>query len=94
MIDDSMQQTILVPYGEGEKFIAELRALGPERWLLRKLQRYSVNIYKNQFINMRDRGSVEEVSPGIFALICNIEYDAVVGLLVDEMPRDPATYMI
>lgn len=93
MIDDSMQGTILVPYGEGEKFIGELRALGPERWLLRKLQRYSVNIYANQFADLRDRGSIEEVSPGIFVLTCGIEYDATIGLLVDEMPTDPAAYI-
>jgi CRISPR-associated endonuclease/helicase Cas3 len=93
IIDDSMQGTILVPYGEGEKLIGELKALGPERWLLRKLQRYSVNIYANQFADLRNRGSIEEVSPGIFVLICDIEYDATVGLLVEEMPRDPATYI-
>ena len=93
MIDDSMQRTILVPYGEGDKLIGELKALGPERWLLRKLQRYSVNIYTNQFNELQDRGSIEEVSPGLFALTCSIEYDATVGLLVDEMPRDPAAYM-
>jgi CRISPR-associated endonuclease/helicase Cas3 len=93
MIDDSMQQPILVPYGEGEKLIGELKALGPERWLLRKLQRYAVNIYTNQFTDLRDRGSIEEVSPGIWVLTCSIEYDATVGLLVDEMPRDPAAYM-
>ena len=94
VIDDSMQGTILVPYGEGEKLIGELKALGPKRWLLRKLQRYSVNIYANQFAELRNRGSMEEVSPGIFALTCDIEYDAAIGLLVDEMPRDPTAYML
>lgn len=93
LIDDSMQRTILVPYGEGEKLIGELKGLGPERWLLRKLQRYSVNIYTNQFVDLRDRGSIEEVSPGIFVLTCSIEYDAAIGLLVDEMASDPAAFI-
>jgi CRISPR-associated endonuclease/helicase Cas3 len=93
LIDDSMQRTILVPYGEGEKLIGELKGLGPERWLLRKLQRYSVNIYTNQFVDLRDRRSIEEVSPGIFVLTCSIEYDVAVGLLIDEMPNDPAAYL-
>ena len=70
-----------------------MKGLGPERWLLRKLQRYSVNIYTNQFVDLRDRGSIEEVSPGIFVLTCSIEYDAAVGLLVDEMPSDPAAFI-
>ena len=93
MIEDDMQKTILVPYGEGAKLIAELKALGPERWLLRKLQRYSVNIYSNQFTDLQNRGSIEEVSPGIWALTCDIEYSDIVGLLVDELPSDPMAYI-
>lgn len=94
IIDDAMQKTILVPYGEGEKFIAELKANGPERWLLRKLQRYSVNIYNDQFCALLNRGSIEEVSPGLFALTCKIEYNDVVGLLIDEMPNDPTSFIV
>ena len=93
IIDDKNQQAILVPYREGEKLIAELKAKGPERWLLRKLQRYSVNVYGNQFIELQNRGSLEEVSPGLFALTCAIEYGDDIGLLVDEMPTDPRSYM-
>ncbi|MDP2815537.1 MAG: CRISPR-associated helicase/endonuclease Cas3, partial [Rectinemataceae bacterium] len=93
MIDDSMQRTILVPYGEGEILIRLLKKTGPERWLLRKLQRYSVNIYTNQFNVLRDRGSLEEITPGIFALTCKIEYDDDIGLLIDEMPNDPVAFM-
>ena len=93
IIDDRLQRTVLVPYGEGEKFINQLKAVGPERWLLRKLQRYAVSVYVNQFTMMQDRGSLEEVAPGVFALICTVEYDDKVGLLVDEMPTDPTSYM-
>jgi len=94
IIDDAMQKTVLVPYGEGEKFIAELKAKGPERWLLRKLQRYSISIYNDQFYTLLNRGSLEEVSLGLFALTCRIEYDDVVGLRIDEMPNDPALFMV
>jgi len=93
IIDDKDQKTIIVPYREGEKLITELKSIGPERWLLRKLQRYSVNIYGNQFRTLQDRGSIEEVSPGIFALTCAIEYSDEIGLLVDELPTDPRSYM-
>jgi CRISPR-associated endonuclease/helicase Cas3 len=82
-----------LPYGEGRRLITELKSLGPSRWLLRKLQRYSVNIYDNQFRALQDRGSVEEVSPGIFALTCAIEYSDEIGLLVDELPTDPRSYI-
>jgi CRISPR-associated endonuclease/helicase Cas3 len=94
IIDEGTQSTILVPYKEdGKKLIEELKAMGPERWLLRKLQRYSVNIYHDQFNNLLNRGSLEEVSPGLFALSCEIEYDNNIGLLVDEMPTDPASFI-
>jgi CRISPR-associated endonuclease/helicase Cas3 len=94
IIDDSMQRTILVPYVDGEILIKKLKTEGPARWLLRKLQRYSVNIYLNQFVELEERGSLEEVYPGIFALSCKIEYDENVGLLIDEMPSDPNAFIV
>ncbi|MEN6297674.1 MAG: CRISPR-associated endonuclease Cas3'' [Rectinema sp.] len=94
IIDDSMQRTILVPYGNGEALIEKLNVEGPDRHLLRKLQRYSVNIYLNQFAELEERGSLEEVYPGIFALSCKIEYDDDVGLLIDEMPSDPEAFIV
>lgn len=94
IIDDRLQRTILVPYGEGADFIKQLKTLGPERWLLRKLQRYAVNVYLDQFNALQNRGSLEEVSIGFFALRCEVEYDKVRGLLVDEMPTDPAAFIV
>ena len=93
IIDDGTQRAILVPYDEGEKLIKQLKTGGPTRNLLRKLQRYSVNVYNNQFDTLRDRGSLEEVSPEVFALTCTVEYDRDIGLLVDETPRDPESYI-
>lgn len=92
IINDGMQQAILVPYGEGEKLIDELKSLGPERWLLRRLQRYSVNIYSDQFRSLQDRGSLTEISPGIFVLTCKIEYDDTIGLRIEDMQKDPNAY--
>ncbi len=93
IIDDSLQRTILVPYGEGEGLITALKHEGPNRGILRKLQRYAVNVYLDQFTALQERGSLEEAAPGIFALICSVEYDQRVGLLIDEMPTDPTAYM-
>jgi CRISPR-associated endonuclease/helicase Cas3 len=93
LIDDRMQRTIVVPYGEGKELIGMLKGLGPERWLLRKLQRFAVNIYVNQFNELFNRGSIEEMSPGIFALKCEVEYDQRMGLLIDEIAKDPELFM-
>jgi CRISPR-associated endonuclease/helicase Cas3 len=56
---------------------------------LRKLQRYTVNVYNEEFNLMWQRGSIEEIQPGIFALTSNIEYSKDIGLMVDEISFDP-----
>jgi CRISPR-associated endonuclease/helicase Cas3 len=94
IIDDKNQQSLLVPYGDGEELIKLLKdGRIPERSLLRKLQRYTINIYKYQFDDLWNRGSLEEIIPGIFALICKVEYSNEIGLLVAELPSNPETYM-
>lgn len=44
LIDDIESQAILVWYGESQALIGKLKKDGPERWLMRMLQRYSVNL--------------------------------------------------
>jgi len=94
IIDDTLQKTIFVRYGEGEKLIDLLKTKGPDRWLLRKLQRYTVNVYNNQFNVLRQRGAIEEVQPQIFALSSKLDYSEDTGLLVDETPYDPDQFII
>jgi CRISPR-associated endonuclease/helicase Cas3 len=95
IIDDKNERAILVPYQEGKTYIDLLKnSRIPEKILLRKLQRFSVNIYIEQFTVMLARGSLEEVAVGIFALNNTVEYDAETGLLVDELPDNPGTFMI
>lgn len=93
IIDDTHQKTVLVRYGEGEELIDLLKKIGPERWLMRKLQRYTVNVYDQDFYKMLTRGSIEEVHPGIFALSSSVEYSKDIGLLVDETLYDPELYI-
>lgn len=88
IIDDRLQQTVLVPYGDGEELIDRLKLIGPERRLLRKLQRYTVNVFLNQFNMLLNRGSLEEIVPDVYALRCGVEYDEQIGLLIDELPDD------
>lgn len=81
LIDDANQQTVFVCYGEGEKWIALLRSEGPQRWLMRKLQRYSVGVHRRQFDLALRSGDVAEIYPGIFAQASTAIYDAEVGLI-------------
>ena len=92
IIDETLQKSILVPYGEGEKLINLLKYSGPDRGLMRKLQRYTVNIYNNEFNQLLKRGSLFEPSPGIFALVSNAEYSEEIGLMV-EPSFDPEKFI-
>lgn len=89
MIDDSRQKTIIVRYGKSGELIDLLKSQGPERQLMRKLQRYTVNISTKEFEQMRQCGVVEEVQPNIFALASELNYSKDTGLLVDETLYDP-----
>jgi len=95
IIDDSSMKTILIPYKKGAGLIRELKQIGISSRILRKLQRYSVNIYNNQFDGLRTRESIEEIFPGIFALkeSCLLEYSLKTGLLIEEVPNDPEIFI-
>jgi CRISPR-associated endonuclease/helicase Cas3 len=83
IIDESLQKTILIRYGDGESLIDLLKSIGPDRWLLRKLQRYTVNVYNDDFYQMLKRGSIEEIYPNIYAIASSSEYSTEIGLLVE-----------
>jgi len=94
VINDIKQRSILVPYGEGSKWIDLLeKSEIPRGKLLRKLQKYTISIYIDQFNCLKNRGSLKEVVLGIFALNNKVEYNDQIGLLIDEMPNDPEDFM-
>lgn len=66
-----------------DQWLALLRRDGPERWLMRKLQRYTVNLHRRQAIPLLDRDDIEEVVPGLYAQIegAHWVYDDRLGLL-------------
>ena len=88
------QETILVPFGEGEDLIETLRSAGPERQLMRKLQRYAVNVYSRDFHSLRLKGAIEEIYPNIWVVVFKEQYSSITGLLVDEIPSNPDDYMV
>lgn len=94
MIDDTLQKTILVRYGEGERLINLLKSQGPDRRLMRKLQRYTVNVYNNDFERLLRQGAIEEVQPKIFALTTNSQYSKDTGLIVDETFYNPEQFIV
>src|SRR5690606_12626586 len=82
IINDDDITNIFVPYGtNGGENLDLLRAKGPERYLMRKLQRYCVSVHKNDFRKLKNMGSIEEIHLGVWVCITNA-YDNERGLLV------------
>ncbi|MCC6141438.1 MAG: CRISPR-associated helicase Cas3' [Nitrospira sp.] len=82
LIDDAESRTILVWYGESPVLIGKLKKDGPERWLMRKLQRYSVTMPRRVVDTLLETGEVQEVWPGIFAQAVSTLYDSEAGVTV------------
>lgn len=70
---------------------------GPSRWLMRKLQRFTVTIPRYHLKRMMTAGDVIEIAacPGLFVQHAGVPmlYDPFLGLQVDAGPGDPAAYI-
>lgn len=98
LIDDEDSLPIVVRYrgkdGQDEsidKWLALLRRDGPKRWLMRKLQRYTVSLHRRQALPLLDRGDIEEILPGLYMQVNDWLYDPETGLnpeLIQLQPED------
>lgn len=77
-IDDQIQRPIFVHYGESKKYLDALKFAGPKRDIMRKLQRFTVNISKWIFDKAIAAGLVQEVYDGFWCWIG--AYDETVGV--------------
>lgn len=92
LIEDGATQAIFVLYNdESSELLNLLKSKGPERWLLRKLQRHSVNIYPHQLSQLMSSGDIEEIHPGIYVQVNTALYNDQTGLSLDgDSAMDPA----
>jgi len=72
-----------------DKWLATLRKEGPQRWLMRKLQRYTVNIHSREAMKLLEQGDIEEMMPGLFVQVSDWLYDPVLGLNPNGLPQNP-----
>lgn len=84
LIDDSQQAPVLVQYGVGTELVEVLRKTGPDRWLLRKLQRYVVNLPRYLHSRLLADGGIRETHPGIYVQEHGALYDPVLGFCPDR----------
>lgn len=99
LIDDADQATVLVRYApqrdEIEKWLAILATQGPQRWLMRKLQRYTVSIPKRQADKMLARGDLSLPVPGLYVLAdADNLYSNILGLVGDADLYHPSGFVL
>ncbi|MBL0141078.1 MAG: CRISPR-associated helicase Cas3' [Betaproteobacteria bacterium] len=71
---------------EVDKWLNTLRASGPERWLMRKLQRYTVNIHMREAMKLLEQGDIAELIPGLYVQESDWLYHPALGLNPDGLP--------
>lgn len=67
MIDEDGTVTVVVPYGEGARLVDTLRVLvargeRPDRWMMRRLQRFTVSLRRAEFLELDRRGGLERLA--------------------------------
>lgn len=97
LIDDKGSATVVVRYAphheELNKWLALLERDGPERWLMRKLQRHTVTIPQRLADKMLAQGSLTLPMPGLYVQVDTQSlYDSVLGLFTEGVPLDAAGY--
>ena len=88
MIDGAAQVSVVVRYGKSDALIESLRAVGPKRDIMRRLQRFTVSVPRGSLNALLEKGLVEElrVPPcqetpsGIFVQTASSAYRDDIGL--------------
>lgn len=102
LIDEAEGATVFVRYKRNaddeaiDVLLNTLKKEGPQRWLLRKLQRYGVSIYQRDLQRLEGQGDIEPLGgdfPGMYVQSFgnDVFYDRVLGINVDGAPGDPGS---
>jgi CRISPR-associated endonuclease/helicase Cas3 len=95
LIDDEAQRSVYVRYGESEQWLCMLASKGPERWLLRKLQRYSVSISVRNFDKMLANGDIVSAYQGSYFAVSSVALYGKNGLITpDDKSLPPDSLVI
>jgi CRISPR-associated endonuclease/helicase Cas3 len=98
LVDDADQATVVVPYRQVDHdsnaidtAIEVLRKGMADRWVLRRLQRYTVQVRRRMLDAWQRQHDVDEVMPGMFVLNTRGLYDDRLGLLPEGLALDAAS---
>ena len=78
-----------------DMLLGKLAKDGPERWLLRALQRYTVSLRQKDAERLLAQGDLALVPavPGLYVQASDVLYDAQLGLRIDDQPL-PASGLV
>ncbi len=94
MIDDD-GRTIFVRFDEkSEELLERLRHVGPNRDLMRWLQRYAVNVPDRTFTKLLARRDIEPVWGDLHAQTSGALYHPELGLLLDDEAMDVGSMLV
>ncbi|AHC14004.1 CRISPR-associated helicase/endonuclease Cas3 [Salinispira pacifica] len=95
LIDNSEQRPIVVWYQDGEKLVEKLEFLGPNRTILRKLQRYSVSVPLPVSRKLELNNFIRPVKgmDGLYVQSATNLYSEVYGLNMDGPELSVQDYM-
>lgn len=99
LIDDQEQATVVVRYEAHretiDKLIGILVAEGPQRWLMRQLQRYTINVAQRIAEKMLTQGALTLPLPGLYIQVDSDNlYSNMLGLLGDEELYNPGGFVL
>lgn len=101
LIDNEEAATVIVRYPVGashevDQWMAMLERDGPQRWLMRKIQRFGVAIYQHDMRRLLAQGDIREVAgcPGLYVQVSDVFYDAQTGANVGGAPGDPGQLVV
>ena len=66
--------------------LSTLKNNGAEHWLMRALQRYTVNLPQQQAERLLAQGDLSLAMPGLYVQANDLLYDPQLGLHADDQP--------
>lgn len=101
LIEDEDNSPIIVLYrgvdgrdGSIDDLLGMLRKDGPQRWLMRKLQRYTVNLHRRDVAKLLAYGDIAEIIPGLFVQVSDFLYHPTLGLNSVGPPHGPTSLIV
>ena len=99
LIEDDDMAMVVVRYANAkddmDKLLATLAAEGPKRWLMRKLQRYTVSIRKPVADRMLAQGSLTLPMPGLYVqLNADNLYHPILGFMPEDDVYNPVAFAL